>query len=180
MVNFLPLPQFFWYCTLTLVLIDPMVPCWQPVVRPLFATGSPTRGVPGVAHGMPMSRILPVLFMRPERTAARAASTFCVPSGTAWLKSATTVATRQPLSMRPGWVMSSGGVAWSTRARTWLLLRMYGVPPLVTSDRRVPPQQKAWVISLAFPPDDPYDVVRPWWLAPLPSARTRPTNSTAQ
>src|SRR5437899_13060199 len=56
---------------------------------------------------------------------------------------------------------------------------MYWVPPLVTSEPRVPPQQKAWVMSLAFPPDDPNDVVRTWWLAPLPSARTRPTNSAA-
>src|SRR6266446_1024035 len=57
---------------------------------------------------------------------------------------------------------------------------MYWMPPLVTSDPRVPPQQKARVMSLAFPPDDPKDVDRIWWLAPLPSARTRPTNSAAQ
>src|SRR2546425_372580 len=155
MVTFLPLLQFFWYCTLTFVLIEPMVPVWQPVVRPLFATGSPTRGVPGVEQGTPMSRIEPPESIWPARSAAMAASTFWVPSGTAWLKSATTVATWQPLSIRPGWLMSSPAAAWSTRARTWLLLRMYCVPPLVTSEPSVPLQQKALVMSLTLPPDDP-------------------------
>ena len=71
------------------------------------------------------------------------------------------------VSTSPGWMMGSpicpetGFGARSVRARTWLLLRMYCVPPRTISAPKVPPQQViVWVDalvveSLAFPPEVP-------------------------
>jgi hypothetical protein len=49
----------------------------------------------------------------------------------------------QRLSMSPGWIMllpNAHPLDRSVHARMWLLLRMYCVPPRVTSDPSVPPQ----------------------------------------
>jgi hypothetical protein len=156
-------------------LIEPVV---KPVVRPLLMTDMPTAGATVTADGVPMSSIAPVASIWPRRSCAMAASTFWL-SGTAVVKSATTVATRQLLSMRPGCVMSSPAAAWSPRASTWLLLRAYCVVPSVMSEPSVPPQQKRLLMSLTLPPETPKLVLRLWWFAP-PSARPGEVSSAEQ
>src|SRR5437867_13125309 len=64
----------------------------------------------------------------------------------------------QPNSMIEGWVMSSPIVETrplppltTSPQRTWLLLRMYWVVHLCTSEPSVPPQQKPLAISTGPP-----------------------------
>src|SRR5215475_14876960 len=124
MTNFFPCPQLLWYWTLTLVLIEEIVPVVNPVVRPLLATLNPTDGLLTILLGMPMSSINPVGSIAPGLSCATAASTFEEPSVGATVKSATIGGVWQLLSISPGCEMSSPGLAWPLSPRTWLLLRM--------------------------------------------------------
>src|SRR6185503_7302609 len=90
-------PQEFGYLTLTLVLVELMLPVVNPVVRPLFATERPTVGTLTTLLIVPMSSIKPVPSICPDRNCAMAQSTPELRAG-ATVKSATTVATAHPLS----------------------------------------------------------------------------------
>jgi hypothetical protein len=170
-VNFLPPPQPLWYCTLTLVLTELMLPVVNPVVRPLLATPMPTAGGTVVPLGTPMSSMKPVGSIVPGRSWAMAASTFEGPSGAATVKSATTVVTWQLASIMPGCETSSPATAAPLRPRTWLLLRMYCVPVLsMSSAPSVPLQQKDLERSRTLPPETPRCRFLTRWLGPL-SAR---------
>src|SRR5215813_5414219 len=142
-MNFFPWPQRGWYCTRTFVFTDAIEAQVSPLVRPAFATPRPTVGVAGDDAGTPTARISPVVVTSPALVAASAASTLFVPSGTNSERSATISAagTLQALSTSPGCEISSPIVAKLVRASTWLLLRMYRTPPLVTRLPRVPEQQ---------------------------------------
>src|SRR5215475_6669987 len=122
MTNFFPCPQLLWYWTLTLVLIEEIVPVVNPVVRPLLATLNPADGAITTLLGTPMSSINPVGSIAPVLSCATAASTLD-PSAGAAVKSATIGGSAQPTSILPGCEMSSLVLAWSLRASTWLLLR---------------------------------------------------------
>src|SRR6185295_10307345 len=101
-----PPPQDFGYRTLTVVEIDEIEPVVMPVVRPLLATAKLMAGDFTTLEIVPMSSIEPVPSIRPGRSCAIAQSTPELNAG-ATVKSATTVATAQLLSMRPGCDMSS-------------------------------------------------------------------------
>src|SRR5215469_952619 len=67
-------------------------------------------------------------------------------------------------TMNIGWKKLSREITWRfcrvQRANTWLLLRMYWVPPFVTKLPSVPEQQNAWEMSLTFPPEVPREMGR--------------------
>src|SRR5262245_22046184 len=110
----------------------------RPVVRPLFFTRWLSDAPTVLALIVPTSRIAPSKATIPARTCAIAQSTFGVLPGGYRVDREDRSATMfvlpelQPLSTRPGWLMSSP--IWATRplppettspANTWLLLRMY-------------------------------------------------------
>src|SRR5437867_1235537 len=178
----MPQPRVYW--TVTLVWIEVILPVVKPVVRPLFMTASPTVAVCGVVRGAPMSRIAPLASTLP-RAVASAASTLAVPSGTRLpAKSPTTLLPvgEQPESTRPGWSVSSPGLAWPERASTWLLLRMHSTPSRSTSEPSVPEQQNRRLWSLMLPPDVPILIggfCLTWWAAP-PSALATELEKTSR
>src|SRR5262249_22901648 len=145
--------------TLTLVLIESIVPVVNPVVRPLLATLSPTDGAITILLGTPISSINPLASINPGLSSATAASTLD-PSAGAAVKSATTVEAAQPLSIKPGCEMSSPALACPLSPNTWLLLRTLEFPPAVTIAPIVPLQQNLLVMSLTLPPETPKCMLR--------------------
>src|SRR5689334_11939890 len=156
----------------------------RPVVRPLFFTAWPTDAATVDADSVPTSRMAPVVLTMPVRTCAIAQSTFGVLAGGYSVESDDTSATMfvfpelQLLSTRPGWFTSSPICVTrplppetTSPANTWLLLRMYCVLPMCTSEPSVPLQQKPFAMSLTLPPDVPSwigGVCFAVWLVPPP------------
>src|SRR5262252_1518805 len=119
----------------------------------------------------------------PARTWAIAQSTFALPEPNS-VESDETSATMlvldelQLLSTSPGWFTSSPICATrplppdtTSPANTWLLLRMYCVPPFDTSAPSVPLQQNPFAMSFTLPPDVPSEiggVCFAVWLVPPP------------
>src|ERR1700747_2298893 len=73
------------------------------------------------------------------------------------------------VSTKPGWMMDSPTSEGISRgASTCVLLRMYGIPPRVTSEPNVPPQQVMVCVDVfvvesgAFPPEVPSSIAPDW------------------
>src|SRR5689334_17861493 len=88
------------------------------------------------------------------------------------------LAVLQLLSTRPGWFTSSPTCdtrplppETTSPANTWLLLRMYCVPPFWTRAPSVPLQQNPLAMSVTLPPEVPSwigGVCLAVWLVPPP------------
>src|SRR5690349_16474071 len=139
----------------------------RPVVRPLFFTAWPTDASRGELEMVPISRIAPSLLTNdPPRDLAIAASTF-EPSPnrvhSVRLATVSLASKRQPVSIKPAWLIGSPATAWRllppstwSPAKTWVLLRMYWLPPeSCTSAPSVPEQQNPFAVSCALPPETP-------------------------